>query len=1205
MLFGPKLALKWWQSSTEKTGTGVILKSLTILCLICLALALIPNSIWAGEVDKYPELKSEIYNFEAGGNKRSKFYLFLGDTFGGVDLGKQVKDSMKPYEKDLSGYFKPGELNQLIDNINARTKRDIIKGDLTDKKAMQVLAVFGNEFIGKIADRILEKQGVNDKSRRDLWVAKILAPYQRCNARATNAYYHSKHCLESLASALVPNAGVALVYELTKSNLAGSLPTHEREVFLDKQTNDFAKCAQSYPEATADQVMNCAINTMKNGVQHVSKVALPKQVLPSIDNNKTAYAKIESTVFPPFQSCVSKVGSNPNADLVKEFYGCLDSLVINTGGEVVNYKINNTEVIKETFPKDKLLRLTTEKTQEFKTCMLDTQKKNLRKDGMLDTSVCESRITNSITYLVINSQFADTAKGSSTNVKEVQALEARGKKILDSCWKSDMNEGSRENCIRKSVIDFADAVAVISFDKAIPNDLKTKNEITSSGQKDLKSCLEKNLTDKPSLDPDLSKKLDDCKFGVTVKVAVRTAEDSIKDLGKDLTQEKLNSLIKTIVHAQFKSCLGTKPSDKELDSCSNTLKINAAKDISKELFEKNIDDFINQNGGMAKLGLKQNDLNLYKKNITLKTNQCIDQGKNSPDVMVPITKCLKDSIKDLSLYLGSALYDASTSDMYKDRRDVGDELRSKFRQSLTQCLSEKDPAKFSIGDYTAQIDICTDRVGKTTMLVVGTDQIDHNIQSNLSDTATVNLANERKQLKDELLKNFSQCLNSSKKTDPCIDGLKKNTTKSIVLAYGKSQVKSQLSLNESPLKVKLIEDKFKECVEKSGKDANTLSTELDECIKGFAIEFAKTLGEMKVLPLLKKTLGSEDYDRNRDQVDILINNYKKCLNDLYPVSMQDGFMEKVTLCTKGLEGKTIGFVKSVMDTWMTTDEEDKISKAFKDEFSSFLPCLGAALPGGEPWSEMDDKKVDSLLKPAAILLGQYIDYDINVAKKSLSEIIDAIAKQLRAGDTDKAKKEAIELLEKNGALDQLLKTMVRSNVVDAFKGISDKEVPLELKDELTRRETINAIFEGEFGKKLRAKTMEKVILPAIIQGRELSSPELTRAQDEIKDDVIVELVNSPRFGTKLVDYAIEKQLSETGWFTKFVGKALYSGDAFVWGNLKTTPSGKNAEQFIKQHILIPRFKGQKIDLSEERKIMEKAESLVTLAVKRYSDEKKN
>lgn len=1187
----------------KRMDRSISLKILALLFFICLGLAALPHPIRAGEIDKLPELKTSEYNFEAGGNTKSKFMIYMGDSLGMVDLGKKVQDAIKPYEKDLAGYFAPGELTKIVNDINAKTKRDIIKGDLNDLKARQSLNVFGNELIGKIADRILEKQGVKEKSRRDLWVAKILAPYNRCHARATNALYHAKHCLEALASAMVPNTGIALVYELSRSNLSGTLPSHERAAFLEKQVNAYVLCIRPIAEPTTAQVTNCALKSMKSGVLQVSRTGLQKQVLPSVNNDKKTYAQIEGEVFPQFEACVEKVNGASN-DLVREFYSCIDTLVINTGGQVVNYKVNNTDAITGSFSKKEISLLSSESIQDFKACMQEMKKKNARVDGMLDTSTCETRITNKITLRVINAQFEDTAKSAGTTQKEIDSIVAKGQKILASCWKNDMGEASRESCIRKSVISFADTVGTISFDKAIPSDLKTKADIKASGLKDLKACLEKNLPQKPSTDATMSQKLDNCKYDVTVKVALRTAEDSIKDLGGDLPAQKLKALIDRIVHQKFKSCLGSKPTDKILSDCSDTLKISTAKEVSEELFAKNVDDFIQKNGGVAKLGLTQNEVSNFKLNIAKKTHQCIDNGKNAKDVMVPINKCLKSSIKELALYLGTAQYNSSTSDMYKDRKDVGDNLRLGFQSKLNACLSEKDDAQFSIGDYTANIDKCSDRVGKAVMLEVGTEQIDHNLNNYLADAPKVDNSQTRKTLREKLLSGFSQCLKTSKESDPCINNMKKDATKSIVLAYGQTQVKAQLSLNESPLKVKMIEDQFKGCVDKSGQVADKLSAELDECIKAYAIEFAKSLGEMKVLPLLKKTLGSEDYDRNKPQVDTLIGNYKKCLNDLYPVSMSDGFMEKLTLCTKGLEGKTIGFVKSVMNDWMSSGDEDKISKSIKDEFSTFLPCLGAALPGGEPWTEMDDKKVESLLKPVAILLGQYIDYDINVAKKSLDEILKTLSRELQNGDTDKAKREVIDLLQKNGALDQLLKTMVRSNVVDAFKGISDREIPLHLKDELTRRETINAIFDSEFGRRMREKVMEKIVKPALVEGKDLTGPELTAAQDEMKGEIITELVNSPRFGTKLVDYSIDKQLKETGWFTKLIGKAMYSSDAFVWSNLKTTPSGLAAEQYIKENILLPKFKGQKLAIKDEQKIMEKAEELVTQAVKRYSDEKK-
>ncbi|MCK6594782.1 MAG: hypothetical protein L6Q33_06250 [Bacteriovoracaceae bacterium] len=1136
------------------------------LLSLCFVLSPLTPAV-AAEVDKFPLLKTEDYNLASGGNTRSKFILFIGDSVGAVDLGQKVKDSMKAYEKDLGAYFKPGELNTLIDQINARTKKDIIKGDLSDAKARQVLSIFGNELIGKIADRIMEKQGVKEKARRDLWVAKILGPYNQCNRRATNAYYHSKQCLEALAGSLVPNTGTALVYELSKANLASNLASHEQPAFLDQQVNHYLGCIRKAgSDPSAGEVTNCSIAAMKIGVKNVTKTSLAKQVMPSVDNNKAQYQKIENAVYPQFQGCVDNVGGDPNADLVKEFYGCIDTLVMNTGGEVVSFR-------------------------------------NIRKDGMLDTTVCETKVTNSITYAVILNSFDETAKSSASSPKEHSSLLQKGKKALDSCWNPSMAVATRESCIRKSVISFADSVAVVSFDKAIPSDLKAKATIQKEGLAELKKCLETNLPKKPSEDSGLNGKIDKCKYGVTLSVAVKTAEESIKDLGKDLPPAKLQAMLKSIVQEDFKKCLGKEPTDKVLDRCSTDLKITSAKEISEALFAKNIDDFVAKNGGAQKLGLTNTTIANYKQSLTRETNQCIEQGKSQADVMIPINKCLKGSIKNLALYLGNAQFSASTSDMYKDRKAEGDRLSADFQKSLRECLAAKDSAQHSIGDYTANIDTCSDKVGKSAMLSVGTDQIDYSLNNYLADAPNSNQAQTRAQIKTKLLGSFQQCLKTSKDTNPCIDNMKRDATQTIVLAYGASQVKSQLTLNESPAKIKTIEEAFKVCTAKA-KNGDKLSTELDECIKAYAIEFAKTLGEMKVVPLLKKTLGTDDYNKNKTQTDTLMNNYKQCLQNLYPVSMADGFMEKLAICTKGLEQKTIGFVKSVVNNWMNESESsDKVSKQLKDEFSLFLPCLGAVLPG-EPWSEDNDKQVDSMLKPVAILLGQYIDYDINVAGKTLQEITAQLAKDLSEQGPDKAKTGIVDLLAKNGALDQLLKTMVRSNVVDAFKAIPDKEIPASLKEDLTKRETINAIFEGEFGKRLKEKTLNSIIKPALLQGADLSGPALTKAQDDIKNDVVVELVNSSRFGTKLVDYSIEKSLKETGWFTKFVGKALYSKDAFDWSNLKTTPSGKAAERFIKDNVLLPKFQGKKVDPAEEKKLMDQAEEMVTQAVKKYSDEKK-
>ena len=79
-----------------------------------------------------------------------------------------------------------------------------------------------------VVDKILNTEGVTDQSRRDLWVKKILAPFQTCISKSKNSQYDASHCMDALTTSLVPSIGEGIVYELSRSKLNASLPKNQR-----------------------------------------------------------------------------------------------------------------------------------------------------------------------------------------------------------------------------------------------------------------------------------------------------------------------------------------------------------------------------------------------------------------------------------------------------------------------------------------------------------------------------------------------------------------------------------------------------------------------------------------------------------------------------------------------------------------------------------------------------------------------------------------------------------------------------------------------------------------------------------------------------------------------------------------------------------------------------------------------------------------
>ena len=76
----------------------------------------------------------------------------------------------------------------------------------------------------------------------------------------------------------------------------------------------------------------------------------------------------------------------------------------------------------------------------------------------------------------------------------------------------------------------------------------------------------------------MSSKTGECATSLTVKVAQKVATESIKIKAQEgrLSPEETKQLLATQVDDKFMSCIGNKPTDEKIESCSGQLKKNTA-----------------------------------------------------------------------------------------------------------------------------------------------------------------------------------------------------------------------------------------------------------------------------------------------------------------------------------------------------------------------------------------------------------------------------------------------------------------------------------------------------------------------------------------------------------------------------------------------------------------------------------------------------
>lgn len=1129
---------------------------------------------------------------------KSKIMAGAASTFN-IDIEKKVVTKILPYKADLLGYFaSEAELNTFLKG----TIQEGIKTNLeevSDANLINFYGYLGNNLIGKLADKILAKEGVTDPARRELWIKKLVSPFNACVEKSTNSQYDASHCIDALTSSLVPSTGVGLVYELSRASLSGNLPANQRTPFNEEQANLYRSCITT-TKATAGDVKNCALSSMRTGVLKVTDLSLTKTIHEKA-SSKAKANEIKTSVWPSFDSCAQKVGTNAESKVpyTDQFMGCIDNLVQNAGSSLVLDKITNTPAIAGAFTSAEVKKLANEKSAQFKACAETQKKKGAKKDGMLDISPCENAITNEVTYKVVSQTFKKTATTSlKTDPAQATKVGGEGVKILDQCWDNKQSAPAREACLRKSIVNFSQKVATIKLDQAIPADMPGKSELNKSSVSTLAQCIDKELPSNISESNELNAKLDGCTGKLTRNVAMKVADFQIRSTAGDgLTKDATEALVKKLVQNEFSKCIGETPSDEKLEQCSNALTVKAAKQIAEASFTKEVNAYLKSAGGLKALGVTESQVESFLDDLNKTNNECIDK-KITGVVMDQVNSCIKGSVKKIAFFFGDIQFNKSVGNMYAGRDADKKSVEVQFKKSLGECLDTKNGKEFSIGDYTKNLYTCSDKVSGSMSLIVGTDQIDTSLNQYLKDRPGINLKEKRDSIRTKLLGDFKKCMSSGAKQSGCIDNLKKEATQTIVVNYGRVETKVQMNADKTPAKLRPVEDKFMACTD-SKLEGDALAAKLDDCTKDFALDFARELGTLKLTYLLKQTLGTDEFNAQKKEIDSSLAKYNQCLDDLKSVKMSDGLTEKLTVCTDGLTNRGMNLVRSNINSWMSTEDKDAATLMIKQEFSNFLPCLSALLPTS-PYSQQLQASVESNVKPLANLLSHYIEYNPENAKQTLDGIIQKLSVDLNdVAATAKAKKELLDFLYESGGLDQFLKAIVRGTVQDALVDIPEKDVPKDLRNILLKKENFEEIFNTPEGAKIKDVVMEKLLKPALIDGANMSAEPFKSNMNGIKDNVVKLLINAPSFGEQAIKMSVQNQINDMGGVTKFFAKTLYGGDALQWEKVRRTPAGMEAEAYIKESVLTPKFKGEVQTEAETKKTMAEAEKLVKKAVKSY------
>lgn len=1121
--------------------------------------------------------------------------MFLVDTIGEFkSIENSVRKKLEPYEIALSKYYTKNELDTLITETMEVVNNKIIKDDMTDARAIATGRYIGKELVGKMFERVLEVEGIKDEKARKVWKDKLLKPFERCMNQSRNFLYDGAGCIGSLTAALIPNVGLAMTYEMSKSKLSPILPEDQRNSFIEGRVRDYRLCFMNDRKKDAEAVKGCALDSIKVGVMAVTK----KKVSDTIDattSDPKIYNDIMSKSMPPFQKCMGEIGKGlpRNKPYDYQINRCLDGVVSIVGQGLIPVKIGENPAVTNNLTSAQISLLVPQKKEEFKKCIDEMVKKDQRVGGSIDSKECEMRITNDVTKSVVLSIFDSNARKNLGPINKglADSVAKKATDLLEGCWHQKIAGDEKNKCLKDSISTLSIDIANEKIRKELPKENEQTTKIRANLMSGFEGCLNKGLSGDIATDPNLSSKVTGCATELTKNSAMKIAEYQLSEIiGDKVSGPEKVQIINKHVYRDLEHCLGSAPSEEILASCVTNLKKNASRDIAILSFSAEIDKFIKENGGKDRLGIKTSDIQKLKSQLERDLASCLEKI-NDKDPMPQINQCIKGQVFNLATTLGDYQFNASVGSLYKGRESVQHIFHEEFTGNFKGCLNRAQGEDYDLNGYMDNLKTCTNEVSSKTMYSMGRDQIQFALTQNLKDKPGVDRKQQREALTISLLAPYKECLDTAPKKDVCIAGLKTEATKAVVEQYAKNEVEFQLNTKEMPKNLGAILEEFKKCMVLAKSDQKAQ----DRCVKNFSIKFASALGNIKVQSVLNSTLGTDDFAANKKEIDSMLKDYDYCLRRLNSKEYVNEVTAGVTQCIGVLQKSAEGIVKKVATGWISTTSP---FADFNKAIAASLPCIAGLMPASVYDGDLK-KQVDSALKPVAIMIGQYLDYNIKEAGEDLPKVLETLLKDIGEGDSLEARRNLVDTLVETGALDQIIKAIVLDKVKGGLKSVSDHEIPQSVKDKISSKANLDSIFKGKVAAEIREMVAESVLRPVLVDGEKMSGQKVSGATKEITQKVTEALATSEKFGQEIIRVSVQNKINQMGSVKRFFGKMIYGSDSFNWSKVRESDKGKIAEAYITRHVLMPKLRGEVIDESTMANINKKAEELVTSAVKSY------
>lgn len=1099
------------------------------------------------------------------------------------------------------------------------------------EKGVQALRVIADTLMVPIGDRLLASKNVESAAARKIWVERVVGAYKACLQIADNLM-EADRCTDKANASAAQNVGLAVVHEVVRSKVASSIGARgpsgdgERLKFRQAWDANYRACIGTTPlgDSAADVTERCALRTVRGAIQDASLQVLHGKLVEKLDDSQAE--EIEAQLRPKFERCVQASSEGP------QFERCIDQLVVDAGARTVAYRVAHELSVVPAIPKDSERQKYGESlSARFRACMdakLQAERTRLARrqpspagtrnaNGILEVGNCAEQVESTVTLLVANHDFGDTAEkylGSDDPSAAAVANQARA--TLNKCWKPDQSAAQRASCVRQGVIVLAQGIASRTMEAKTPAALLAQNpSLKATHLSQFGNCLNRELPADITNATRRDQKLSFCTAELIRSVATPIAEFKVRAaLQSHMGGNDLDALVAAEVKGGFARCLGTAPSSALLDRCTVQLVSSVSKQAGQRLIPAEVEAYLAKS--KTQLSAEEHAALSTDLNRTVgELGECLDKRLTADQARRADTlseSCFKEKINDVVSILADLQYGRETSRLYEDRPETQREIKAKFIADLNQCVgASAASAQVSLDDHVKKVFSCADASSVQVTRDVGQDQLQHALTTYFKDSPAYSFARERDRVNLAILPRFKDCLSGvranhvSEDRARCVERMQRQMTELVVLGIGRAQVQVQLGRLDRPQTV-AVERAYSGCVrnQPGGRD---MTDRLDGCIRTYILNLTNEVARLKVNETIKETFGTKEYATAKAQIDEQLQSFAGCLDHLKTAKVGLALVDGVNACAEDLQADARDLIRSRLKVWLSAGEAELAAgAAAKRLLVEQLPCLDALIPSTPVTInpvETDVNRalggdVDGTLQGLARMFKDYIDYDALKADHDLDAVLKSIAADLRTVGPEQARERLVETLIERGAMDQFIKSFVRGGVADSLDSLpQDEKFSAEVRAKLLQKGVYEELFRGPAGQQMQQAAVEQIVKPVLIEGKSLAEPALVQAKNNLRARVAHRLADMPAFGDVLIQVSIQRQMDDLGAATRLFARVLYGSDSLKWAKVRMTPKGREAETYIRDQILKPKMVEGSLSKEEEARRMEVAKEMVTKAVK--------